>query len=635
MTRISIVTPCRNGAAWLAQTLRSALAQTCPPFEIVVVDDGSTDDSRAIAESFGPPVRVVTGAAEGAAVARNRGAELATGERLMFLDADDLLAPQTLGALSNALDAAGGPAVALCPWDRYELEGEAWIARPPTAALPRPRQDRLAAWLTGTWSPPCAILWDRSAFDASGGWLQAAGLDDDGNLMRRALARGVSAVSAPEGLALYRRLPGEAQSYSGKRLEPFGLRARLNALIDTIEELERAGTLPRYRAPLVETLHTLLTDAGHAPEIANEVRAAIARAGGTRPGDAGRAAAERWGARAVAWRRERGSQIRNQTVPAEVSHSNGETSSNGGASTSQRVSVIVPTYNRAAAVERAVASVLAQTHTDLELIVVDDGSTDDTGARLATIADDRLRIVRQDNAGVAAARNRGLREARCDLLAFLDSDDLWRPGKLACQIEALTTAPPSAGLCVTAVEVVGPDQSREIRHSPGGRLFEPLLLTNSIHAVLSSGLIRRAVFEAVGGFDPRLPAIEDWDWLQRAARLFDIVSVDEALTIYADNEDDNRRSRRFRANMEARDMLWVRNRHALTRAGLAHLYLLESARRELREPEGQTARGHALALRAVAARPQERSLWPWVPYSLAPYALRARLRAIDGTMRGV
>ena len=254
MTRISIVIPCRNGAAWLAQTLSAALAQTLRPDEIIVIDDGSTDDSRAIASSFGEPVRVEAGPARGAASARNRGAELATGKYLMFLDADDLLTPPTLEALVRALEDEPSEGFAICPWDRYQFRDFGWIAAPATASLPRPGQDRLAAWLTGSWSPPCCILWDRAAYDRSGGWLQEAGLDDDGNLMRRALARGIRGVDAPEGLALYRRLPGEAQSYSARRLEPFGLRARLASLSDTLTEIERAGTLAKYRPELTEAV---------------------------------------------------------------------------------------------------------------------------------------------------------------------------------------------------------------------------------------------------------------------------------------------------------------------------------------------------------------------------------------------
>src|SRR5262245_66529899 len=94
------------------------------------------------------------------------------------------------------------------------------------------------------------------------------------------------------------------------------------------------------------------------------------------------------------------------------------------------VSVVIPTYNRAGTVIDAVRSVLAQQFEDFELIVVDDGSTDDTAARVASIPDERLRYVAGPHAGVSAARNLGVRRATGSVIAFLDSDDVWHPGKL-------------------------------------------------------------------------------------------------------------------------------------------------------------------------------------------------------------
>ncbi len=629
MSELSIVIPCRNGDAFLAQAIRSALNQDHPPDEIIVVDDGSTDRSRAIAKGFGSPVRVEAGPAEGAATARNRGANLAAGSRIMFLDADDLLAPPTLAALSTALDAAAEPAVALCPWDRYECEGEAWIARPATADLPRPGQDRLAAWLTGTWSPSVAVLWDRAAYDRSGGWLPAAGLDDDGNLLRRALARGVAATWAPEGLAYYRDLPEGMVSFSGRQLEPVGLRARLASLADTLAELEAAGRLRPYRAPLLEALTLLAADAAQYEDIAVEVRTLIGRAGGRRPLDGVAARLGRLGARGKAWIGERRSRRfapppgAAPALAAAPTRSNEET----------LISVVIPTYNRSEQTPRAVESVLAQTHRQFELIVVDDGSTDDTAARLGAFDDPRMRVIRQRNAGVAAARNRGLSEANGELLALLDSDDTWRPEKLARQVSALARAPAAVGLCCTSFETLGAD-GVTVDTPASGRLADAMLLDNVLVGANSTLVMRREVYEAVGGFDPSLPAIEDWDWLQRAARLYDITVVDAPLMVYDDRSDDDtdRRSRNFRANMVARDMLWQRNRHALRRAGLADRYLIESARRELREPAGSARLGRGLVLRAFYERPQERAIWPWLAYMLAPSSVRARLRRIEGAM---
>ena len=102
-----------------------------------------------------------------------------------------------------------------------------------------------------------------------------------------------------------------------------------------------------------------------------------------------------------------------------------------------KVSVVIPTYNRAATVPRAIESVLAQTVTDLEVIVVDDGSSDDTGKVLGEMFGDRIRYYAQTNQGASVARNRGVEEARGEWIAFLDSDDLWEKEKLEWQFKAL------------------------------------------------------------------------------------------------------------------------------------------------------------------------------------------------------
>lgn len=627
MRDISVVIPCRNGAAFLAQTIRSVLNQTVAPREILIVDDGSRDESRAIAEHFGPPVRVLSGPARGASAARRIGAEATSGGRVMFLDADDLLTPPTLAALGAALVSGPGAAVALCPWDRYELEGEAWLARPPSAALPRPGQDALATWLTGTWSPPAAVLWTRAGYTTSGGWDPASRGDDDGNLMRRAMARGVAVRRTEAGLALYRRLPGERVSLSGERFTEKGLSSRLRALADTRDELARVGRLERYRSSLAEAVDGLLRDAAEHEDVARAARRLGAGLGGGTSGAGRRLGppAARLVARIEGWRRpvgERlpaGSQAAPPPPPPPL---------RGG----PLVSVIVPTFNRAQLVERAARSVLEQTYADVELLVVDDGSTDDTSLRLAALSDRRLRVIGQPNGGVARARNRGLAEARGRYIAFLDSDDWWRPEKLSHQVAALEAAPSRAGLCHTAVEIRSDAAFIERRPATAqGRVFEPLLLNNNVHAPTSSGVIRREVFDAVGGFDPALPAIEDWEWLQRVARLYDLLAIDLDLTVYREDEStpEERRSRNFRANMTAREMLWQRNHHALRRCGAAHLYLIESARRELRELDGDARKGRRLVLRALAERPQHRTHWAWLPYMATPFAVRRWLRRLD------
>jgi glycosyltransferase involved in cell wall biosynthesis len=183
------------------------------------------------------------------------------------------------------------------------------------------------------------------------------------------------------------------------------------------------------------------------------------------------------------------------------------------------VSVVIPTCNRAWCLGEALDSVLAQDFRDFELIVVDDGSTDGTAGLLAGYGD-RIRVVSQENRGVSAARNAGIAAARGGLIAFLDSDDLWLPGKLAAQV-AFFAAHPAALICQT--EELWVRNGRRVnpgrRHRKrGGLIFEPSLELCLVSP--SAVMARRELFAAVGLFDEALAACEDYDlWLRVACRI--------------------------------------------------------------------------------------------------------------------
>jgi GT2 family glycosyltransferase len=181
------------------------------------------------------------------------------------------------------------------------------------------------------------------------------------------------------------------------------------------------------------------------------------------------------------------------------------------------ISVIIPTHNRRDFVREAIASVLAQTCQDFELIVVDDGSTDGTDEVVREFP--RTRYLFQENRGVSAARNVGVASSRGELIAFLDSDDLWQPGKLAAQA-AFFTAQPEARICQTeelwlrnGVRV----NPRNKHRKPSGDIFAPSLQLCLVSP--SAVMMRRELFEQMGGFDEEFPACEDYDlWLRIAAR---------------------------------------------------------------------------------------------------------------------
>ena len=181
------------------------------------------------------------------------------------------------------------------------------------------------------------------------------------------------------------------------------------------------------------------------------------------------------------------------------------------------VSVVIPTYNSGHFIREAVDSVLAQTYRNVELIVVDDGSTDNTAEALGAYGD-RLRVIRQENAGPSAARNRGIREAAGDLIAFLDADDLWHPQKLEVQLRVCLENP-DAGMisCLTLPYAHAAALKQEVPAKfevSEVRLFD-LLLGRPIQT--PAALIRKKILAAVGGFDEGLRMAEDWHlWLRVA-----------------------------------------------------------------------------------------------------------------------
>ena len=194
------------------------------------------------------------------------------------------------------------------------------------------------------------------------------------------------------------------------------------------------------------------------------------------------------------------------------------------------VSVIIPTYNRGWTIKEAIDSVLAQSFIDFELIVVDDGSTDDTSEILDSYRDD-IKVLSQENNGVSAARNRGVATASGIFIAFLDSDDLWLPEKLSSQVDFFNSNP-DALICQTE-EIWVRNNMRvnpKKRHKkPWGMIFEPSLDLCLVSP--SAVMIRRSLFEEVGVFDETLPACEDYDlWLRISCR-YPVFLIDTPLII--------------------------------------------------------------------------------------------------------
>ncbi len=199
----------------------------------------------------------------------------------------------------------------------------------------------------------------------------------------------------------------------------------------------------------------------------------------------------------------------------------------------EKVSVIIPTYNREKTILRAIKSVLAQTYTNLEVLVIDDGSTDGTAVLVKGIEDDRVKyVILEQNGGPSNARNVGVQMAEGKWIAFQDSDDSWHENKLETQMEYAKTHPEFSMIyCMYRMNFVsGENMIIPVEPLPDimeGNMLKTLLKRNVIGA--PTVMVRREDFLAVGGFDISYKALEDWEYVIRFAKEYKIGFISEVL----------------------------------------------------------------------------------------------------------
>lgn len=242
---VSILIPCYNAAPWLAQTLESALAQTWPHQEIIVVDDGSTDDSASIARTYAShAVRLVTQENRGAAAARNHALQHAQGEFIQFLDADDLLAPDKIEQQLRSLGAAAGQ-IAAGPWGRFDNHPASAVFTPEANWRDSKPVDWLALNFAGRgMMPPAAWLTPRTLIDAAGPWDERLTLNDDGEYFCRVLLASSGVIFCANARSFYRS--NLADSLSRRRTEAAWRSAYLSQDLCTQHLLARENS-PRTR----------------------------------------------------------------------------------------------------------------------------------------------------------------------------------------------------------------------------------------------------------------------------------------------------------------------------------------------------------------------------------------------------
>ncbi len=225
-----------------------------------------------------------------------------------------------------------------------------------------------------------------------------------------------------------------------------------------------------------------------------------------------------------------------------------------------RVSVILPTYNRAWTLKEAVDSVLNQDYPHIELIVIDDGSTDNTQDLLAVYRD-RIRVLTQANKGVSAARNAGIRTSRGSLIALLDSDDAWDRRKISCQVEFFQ-AHPGAMICQTEEIWIrnGKRVNPKKRHQkPSGMIFEA-----SLHLCLvspSAVMMRKDLFDRIGYFNEDFTVCEDYDLWLRVSAVLPVFRIDKPYTVKRGGHTDQL------SGLHSQDKFRIRSLSAIIESG--------------------------------------------------------------------
>jgi glycosyltransferase involved in cell wall biosynthesis len=564
--RTSFVIPARNAARTLARAFDSLIAQGDADWEALVIDDGSSDETpRLIAAQAQRDARFIAlrgSGTPGVSAARNIGLAQARGQRVVFLDSDDWIDRTFLDRMHAALDAAPGAAAAYCDYRRVMPDG---------GMAPACGEPDVARAPFDTFARTCAVaihavLIEREWVLRAGGFDSTLATCEDWDLWQRVARLGSRWVHVAEPLALYRtaehslsrdidrvladaavvigrgfgpdpRLPDGANAHANGATAAPGFSAAIALAYCTLWCLALDAARGRDRPRQHAALAALPRGSEHAADITATLLDGVSLGLCAAPAQLAARWAE-YGQRIGALIDALGAQWADAAA-ARLVHDAFERLVQTSSQT--LVSVVIPAHNAAATLDATLHSARAQSHRELEIIVVDDGSTDGTPTLAAqhAAADDRVRIVTQRNAGVAAARNTGWQAARSDVIAFLDADDLWAPTKIERQLQALRAAGPRAGLVYCwyhGIDARG--LITDVQNSPAwqGDVLHHLLHGNFIGNG-SAALVRREALVESGGFDATLRArgaqgCEDYLLYCRIAGSFDFALVADHLVGY-------------------------------------------------------------------------------------------------------
>ncbi len=527
--QVSVIIPAYNGDRYIVQAVESALAQTFTDLEIIVVDDGSTDETHQVLEPYLDRIRYVYQENAGVAAARNRGIQEAKGEFIAFLDQDDFFFPDKLAAQIALFRQQPSLGIVNSGWRIVNHQGEkisdikAWEYFP--------KLD-LETWVVQMPILPSAMIFSRQWLELVGGFNSEFDSVDDADLILRLAELGCEAAWLPQVTVAYRQ---HDQNVSIKRvLKQANLFITLKQrffdrpdLPQHIRDLENPAFYEAltwmawqlyYSSYPVEAVEFFQKSLRYSPYPA-------------------KVTVTDWLKRLAAISTVYGLTIDFQSLRNLLEWK--QLMASILTSETPRISVIIPAYNSERYILRAVESVFDQTYKNWKIIVIDDGSTDNTRQVLEPYGD-VIQYVYQENQGAAIARNRACELARGEFLAFLDADDFFLPEKLAKQI-ACFEADHSLGMVQNGwlmVDETGKDIYPAMPWEDSPNLdLETFVLYKSVRP--SAIMLRREWWERLGGFDPRFPPTEDLDFaLRLALKGCKCMWLKEILTCYRQHESN-------------------------------------------------------------------------------------------------
>lgn len=487
---ITAVIPLYNGAEFIEEALRSVLGQTLPPDEIIVVDDGSEDDGPAIVLRLSEirPIRLLHKTNGGQSSARNHGIQHAHGDLIALLDQDDVWYPSHLAELVTPFQQSrprplGWSYSNLDEIDRSgELITQSYLT---TLSARHPKTNIFDCLGQDMFVLPSASLIARRAIEAIGCFDERLSGYEDDDLFIRLLYAGYDNVYLDKALSQWRIFHGSSSC------TPRMVRSRMIYARKLIEGFPDDLAKARYQ------IRDLIAPRFVAHAL-SEVRKALASTD------------EAWIEASLADLRFLQRLLKTNDARSVIRRN-------------PLISAIVPLFNGEGFIEEAIQSILAQTLKPDEIIVVDDGSTDNGPSVVARLAEtSTIRLIRQENAGQSSARNIGVDHAHGDLIAFLDQDDIWYSDHLARLVEPfLEERPVELGWCYSNLDEINKDgaviccgflDTLEARH-PKRDIFS--CLAGDMFVLPSASLISRQAFLKVGGFDERLSGYEDDDLFLR------------------------------------------------------------------------------------------------------------------------